>query len=107
MKEQQIVLNTESVLDYLNCDSQIRVALKAAREAGYQSVELWHVATPEQNAPWRPFLDEAGLRCCALHELFEEVARPRKKPSKKRTVWTAACWLSGVPGIPFGPSWRA
>ena len=83
MKEQQIVLNTESVLDYLNCDSQIPVALKAAREAGYQSVELWHVATPEHNAPWRPFLDEADLRCCALHELFEEVAEAPEKTIQK------------------------
>lgn len=66
-------MNTESVLDYLNSDARIRLALKAARQAGYESVELWHVAKPEHNASWRPFLDEAGLSCCAIHELFEEV----------------------------------
>ena len=73
MKKRQIALNTESVLDYLNSDSRIRIALKAAKDAGYEAVELWHVMTPENNASWKPFLDEAGLACAALHELYEEV----------------------------------
>lgn len=73
MKEKQIAMNTESVLDYLDCDKNIRYALKEARKAGYENVELWHVAKPENNASWKPFLDEAGLKCCAIHELFEEV----------------------------------
>ena len=73
MRESQIALNTESVLDFLNNDKDIRFALKATREAGYQTLELWHVAKPENNASWKPFLQEADLGCCAIHELFEEV----------------------------------
>ncbi len=73
MKELQIALNTESVLDYLDSDARIATAFRAAYEAGYRSVELWHVAKPENGGSWKPLLDEAGLHCCAIHELFEEV----------------------------------
>ena len=87
MKEYQIAMNTESVLDYLDNDKNIRFSLKAARDAGYQNVELWHVATPENNASWRPFLDEAGLGCCAIHELFEEVIEnPNKTIAKAKSL---------------------
>ena len=90
MKKRQIALNTESVLDYLNSDSRIRIALKAAKDAGYEAVELWHVMTPENNASWKPFLDEAGLACAALHELYEEVIEDPERiiaKAKSRTSW--------------------
>jgi len=87
MKTNQIAMNTESVLNYLNNDNDIRFALKEVRESGYRSVELWHVATPEYNASWRPFLDEAGLGCCAIHELFEEVMEdPGKTIAKAKSL---------------------
>ena len=73
MDKTQIAINTESFLDYLDNDADIRKALQAVKEIGYESVELWHVKGPEHQASWRPFLDEAGLRCCAIHELYEEV----------------------------------
>lgn len=73
MDKTQIAINTESFLDYLDNDADIRKALQAVKEIGYKSVELWHVKGPEHQASWRPFLDEAGLRCCAIHELYEEV----------------------------------
>ena len=62
MDKTQIAINTESFLDYLDNDADIRKALQAVKEIGYESVELWHVKGPEHQAPWRPFLDEAGLR---------------------------------------------
>ena len=73
MDKTQIAINTESFLDYLDNDADIRKALQAVKEIRYESVELWHVKGPEHQASWRPFLDEAGLRCCAIHELYEEV----------------------------------
>jgi len=69
-----IALNTESILDYLDNDAGIREGLRKAYEIGYRKVELWHVKGPENGASWMPFLKEAGLSCCAIHELYEEVA---------------------------------
>ena len=69
----QIAINTESFLDYLDSDENIRLALNRVKEMGYDAVELWHVKGPENGASWKPFLDEAGLKCVAIHELYEEV----------------------------------
>lgn len=74
MDRAQIVINTEAFLDYLDRDQDIRKALKIVHEIGYQTVELWHVKGPENHASWKPFLQEAGLSCCAIHELYEDVA---------------------------------
>lgn len=73
MDKRQIAINTEAFLDYLDSDAGIRRALKEVKEMGYETVELWHVKGPENHASWAPFLKEAGLRCCAIHELYEEV----------------------------------
>lgn len=73
MDTKQIAINTESFLDHLDNDRDIRKALKEVKAMGYESVELWHVKGPENNASWAPFLKEAGLSCCAIHELYEEV----------------------------------
>lgn len=73
MNRKQIAINTEAFLDYLDTDADIRKALKEVKNMGYETVELWHVKGPENHASWAPFLKEAGLRCCAIHELYEEV----------------------------------
>lgn len=73
MDTRQIAINTESFLDYLDNDADIRKALKEVKTMGYEAVELWHVKGPENRASWAPFLEEAGLACCAIHELYEEV----------------------------------
>ena len=73
MDKKQIAINTEAFLDYLDTDADIRKALKEVKDMGYESVELWHVKGPENHASWAPFLKEAGLTCCAIHELYEEV----------------------------------
>lgn len=79
----KIALNTESVLDFLDCDRNIRHVLKEVHDMGYEYVELWHVKGPENQAPWNGFLDDAGLRCCAIHELFEEVMEAPDKTIEK------------------------
>lgn len=73
MDTHQIIINTESFLDYLDNDKDIRYALSAVKEMGYEAVELWHVKSPENGASWKLFLDESGLSCVAIHELYEEV----------------------------------
>lgn len=78
-----IALNTESILDYLDCDKDICHALSQVKRMGYEYVELWHVKGPEHGAPWNDFLDEAGLLCCAIHELFEEVMEDPDRIIKK------------------------
>lgn len=83
MDVKQIAINTESFLDHLDNDEDIRKALKRVKEAGYETVELWHVKGPENDASWAPFLKEAGLNCCAIHELYEEVMENVEATIKK------------------------
>ena len=40
MDKTQIAINTESFLDYLDDDADIRKALQAVKEVGYESVGL-------------------------------------------------------------------
>ncbi|MBQ6545261.1 MAG: sugar phosphate isomerase/epimerase [Lachnospiraceae bacterium] len=83
MDIKQIAINTESFLDYLDNDADIRKALAAIRSYGYESVEIWHVKGPENGASWKPFLCEAGLSCAAIHELYEEVMEDPAATIKK------------------------
>ena len=73
MDRKQIAINTEAFLDYLDTETDIRKAIKEVKKMGYENVEHWNVKGPENHASWAPFLKEAGLGCCAIHELYEEV----------------------------------
>jgi sugar phosphate isomerase/epimerase len=105
LNDNQIALNLESVQDKLTNNGEIVKSLKRIRHVGYQAVEILHFINPENGVSWRTLLDDAGLKCCATHELYEDIeANPDAMIKKandlgckyiaaglaKKTVWENA-----------------
>lgn len=83
MERGQISINLESLQDRMGTTAQIMDSMKGLYEAGYRWVEVLHFLNPDDGTSWKNVLDQTGLSCSSIHELFEDIEASPEAMIKK------------------------
>lgn len=83
MNKEQISINLESLQDRMGTTEQILKSMKGLHDAGYRWVEVLHFLNPDDGTTWKSVLEQTGLSCSSIHELFEDIENSPESMIKK------------------------